>query len=297
MNLEPFPPIFEQSSLIAVKVETRASNGQAIDVGTGFWFRPSEGHLYLVTNWHIVTGRQPQAPSLSASGAVPTQLVARVHRWKAENEIATDLFAEFAVRLNDPDGEDPQWLEHPILRHRADVVALRVDGAVGLGELAIAAIGDDGIFDSTPGYEPRVMGDVFVIGFPWGLAGGTSVLPIYKRGAIASEPGLPQSGLPRFLIDCRSARGMSGSPVVAGGVAWGGVGKDGQQLLAANAKVFAGIYSGRLRVDALQLGTDDSASMREEAAGAISEIGIVWRRDVLFELVTAAAGGSRVSEL
>ncbi len=297
MNPTPFPTTFEMSSLVAFRVETRAANDRVIDIGTAFWFRPSPDQLYLVTNWHIVTGRHPQTPRLSASGAVPTKLVARVHRWAAENEIGLEHIVDVAIRINDADGEDPQWLEHPSLRHRADVVALKASWPSGWADLAIAAIGDDGIFDRTPKYMPQVMNDVFVLGFPWGLAGGTAALPIYKKGSIASEPGLSQSGLPRFLIDCRSARGMSGSPVIAGGLGTGLIGKGDEPFLFADAKVFAGVYSGRLKEDELRAESTDSASSRAEAAAAISEIGIVWRRDVLFDLVATPMVGSKISEL
>ncbi|HEY5798280.1 MAG TPA: trypsin-like peptidase domain-containing protein [Bosea sp. (in: a-proteobacteria)] len=297
MNLAPFSSTFDFSSLVAVRIETRSETNKVIETGTGFWFRPSREALYLVTNWHVVTGRKPQTPSLSSSGAIPTKLVARVHHEVGPGEINPNQIAELTLPLNDPTGEAPQWLEHPTLRHRADVVALRVENIERFETLAIRAIGDEDIFDRTPKYIPQVMHDVFVLGYPWGLAGGTPALPIYKKGSIASEPGLSQGGLPRFLIDCRSARGMSGSPVIASAQVTGAVGKGDEPLLWANAKVFAGIYSGRLTEDELQSESTNSASLRAEALAAISEIGIVWRRDVLFELIAAPTPGTKLSEI
>ncbi|WNJ89187.1 trypsin-like peptidase domain-containing protein [Bosea sp. 685] len=292
-----FPMMFENTSLIAVRVEARCETGRVIETGTAFWFRAAaDAPLYLVTNWHIVTGRSRLAPSMSLSAGVPTKLVARMHIQLGPDTINSKQIMQFEFPLNDPDGESPSWLEHPKWRHRADVVALRVEWSPGDARPAFACVGDKGVFDLTPGFVPRVTNDVFLLGYPWGLTGGTAALPIYKRGSIATEPGLPQFDLPRFLIDCRTARGMSGAPVIASAFAQGPIGPDGEGG-QGTAQVFAGIYSGRLPKEEIGGETLDSASLRAEAEVAISEIGIVWRRDVLHDIVSAGVPGSKVSEL
>jgi len=60
----------------------------------------------------------------------------------------------------------------------------------------------------------RVGPEVFILDFPLGLA-LQGVLPIWKRGSIASEPLVAiDNNLPIFFVDAAARHGISGSPVV-----------------------------------------------------------------------------------
>jgi len=63
---------------------------------------------------------------------------------------------------------------------------------------------------------PTVGSDVFILGFPRGLA-TQGVLPVWKRASVASEPLREVSGRPIFLLDTVSRKGMSGSPIISFG--------------------------------------------------------------------------------
>src|SRR4051812_41027554 len=91
--------------------------GQQLGTGTGFIAQTGKGPV-LLTNWRNVSGRRPDnnAP-LSPTGQVPDEIVIihnranRLGEWVPKTE-----------RLYGPTG--PLWHEHPLLKQRADFVAL-----------------------------------------------------------------------------------------------------------------------------------------------------------------------------
>jgi hypothetical protein len=61
---------------------------------------------------------------------------------------------------------------------------------------------------------PRVAAEVFILGYPKGLS-MQGVMPVWKRGSIASEPLFDvMDQAPAFLVDAATRDGMSGSPVL-----------------------------------------------------------------------------------
>jgi hypothetical protein len=61
---------------------------------------------------------------------------------------------------------------------------------------------------------PRVAADVFILGYPKGLT-MQGVLPVWKRGTVASEPLFPLGdNIPAMFVDAITREGMSGSPVL-----------------------------------------------------------------------------------
>ncbi|MEJ7760702.1 MAG: hypothetical protein WKF55_14045 [Gemmatimonadaceae bacterium] len=105
---------------------------------------------------------------------------------------------------------------------------------------------------------------VSVVGFPFDLSVSGSVA-IWATGFVASEPEIDVDDLPIFLIDCRTRQGQSGSPVIihkTGAVAYQG----GMVGVGTSTHTYLlGMYSGRINKQ--------------------SDIGIVWKRAALRELV------------
>jgi hypothetical protein len=60
----------------------------------------------------------------------------------------------------------------------------------------------------------KVAMDVFVLGYPKGIDGGGE-FPIWKRGSIATEPGVHRGGPPHILIDTATREGISGARAIA----------------------------------------------------------------------------------
>jgi hypothetical protein len=237
-----------QSLLIEMAV-----NGQPLGTGTGFVAVAPKGPV-LVTNWHNVTGRNPQTKKpLSPTGAVPDE-IRIIHNRK-------DKLGEWLVRSERlyVDGK-PNWYEHSTLGDKADVVAL-----------LLTALDDVHLHPHqlTGGPQLAVLPaePISVVGFPFGLQAGGS-LAVWATGFVASEPAIDFNGLPLFLIDCRTRPGQSGSAVIAhrngGAVAM----EDGStSIFAGPVTRFLGVYSGRINDQ--------------------SDIGLVWKATAVAQLVAS----------
>lgn len=227
------------------------SEGRTLESATGFIVE-YEGKSFLITNWHVITGCDPERKRvLDTAGAVPDEILIMHHgridgTWKGKIE---QLY----------DNGKPRWIEHP-LGSKVDVIALplkKVDDEVKVFPLDMALADTDLV--------PQVTASVFIIGFPHGLT-GPGRLPIWKTGIISSEPAFAYRGEPIVLIDARTQEGMSGSPVIER-TNTNILSKSGS-FIAMSAYpfvLFLGVYSGRV---------DNQ-----------SDIGRVWRADVIKEIL------------
>ncbi|XHS01583.1 hypothetical protein ACFB49_31900 [Sphingomonas sp. DBB INV C78] len=146
------------------------------------------------------------------------------------------------------DGQD-------ILKSPPEPFGFPVDVAVG--KLPIE-INKDGTFTSKGlnkfewGFRPRtekpiqsmIGADVFVLGYPLMTYEGMRT-PLWKRGAIASEPCFEISPRGAFLIDVNSAGGMSGGPIIRRISAFAAENKDNGVIQEYYDESLIGIYSGR----------------------------------------------------
>lgn len=273
-------------SLSVVRLVVRNSSQTQLDVASGFFWRGSDGGLYLVTNWHVVTNRWPDEPTRSRTGAVPTCLEFELHQRQPDKTIRRGATRTVQLDINSEDGNRPAWLEHSTHGQTVDVVAISLFKHTDeLSECVVHPVNDYNALDDT--FIPSVMDDVFVVGFPWGLGAAGNTIPIYKRGSVASDPIIPQRDLPRFLIDCRTTSSMSGSCVLGRSVGiWA---PDGfKPETSMNPVVnFIGVYSGRLQ------STEFGAANKQE----ITEIGVCWRANLVSEIVDKGVGGAKFDDL
>ena len=173
------------------------------------------------------------------------------------------------VQICKRDLTNPLWYEHPIHGRQVDVAAIDItDYVTGYLLAHVNELEADAVHD------PRLAQDVFVVGFPFGAIPGAPA-PVWKRGTIALDPTFDVEGLPKILIDTATREGMSGSVVVGrhliGGKSYKK--KDGSTLdpvLMGQHDTVLGIYSGRHYPDLER-----------------AQIGIVWRRRCIEEIVSA----------
>ena len=260
-----------------------------LGAGTGFFYEV-DGDWFLVTNWHIVSGRDSVTKRpLDPSGRVPTYIKSRFATY-----IDGVSFTTVAHRVEIYDESTPLWFEHPNIGSNCDVIALplsRPSSSPGFMHNAANLISPTKI-----PVEPG--GTVFVIGFPMAISVGFG-LPLWKSGYIASEPfydvtiggniseigGLSEGlKLPAFFIDSLTRPGMSGSPVFASFIGmWDltdpyapidfdapGFWERDDVTLSGRAFEFVGCYSGRL------------TGNEEEAA-----LGLCWRKEII-ELICSS---------
>ena len=238
-------------------------NDITLSTGTCFFLRKGSDY-YLITNWHIVTGKNPiTKTNLRPDGAIPNRLKIKVFKNQEIMEW-TDLI----INLQDINGNN-LWLKHPSHKEMVDVVALKVQ-----------IPGDYLVFDIEHFIEPfnedtvaRIKDDVFIIGFPFGIKGGGE-LPIWKRASIASEPDVDIDELPKLFVDTATRPGMSGSPVIykekrAAGICAGNPNLATTTTFSFYFMQFVGVYSGRI-------GADDELK---------AQLGIVWKSSAIKEII------------
>ncbi len=222
--------------------------------GTGFTIKTKTGHV-LVTNRHNFTGRnQTTGEPLSKSGGVPNK-VEVFHNKKGQlgssSPVTQPLYEDLELMSK------PLWHEHPRLE-QADVVAL----PILQNEEIICYPYELSVRDKIPIAPTDI---ISVIGFPFGKTAGRS-LAIWATGFIASEPLLSYEGMPKFLIDCRTRPGQSGSPVVVHRNAGTMVTLEGEGATVGDSITnLLGVYCGRINNE--------------------SDLGVVWKTEVITEIV------------
>jgi hypothetical protein len=249
-------PILQPSvqSLYVEAVRYPIGGDAPVTLSTGTAFVAADGgRRFLVTNWHVTTGRIPgsELPA-GSSAALPSHLVV----WQnAASQLGT--WVQVVYSLYDQAGA-ALWLVDP---H---------DG--GAFDIAALPLADDPSVDLYP-YDvtdPAVLvtptTDVSIVGFPFGLrtAGGIGV---WSRGTVASEPDFDFDGKPTFLVDSRTRPGQSGSPVLFHSSQVPSA-DGGMAIYSAPQTYLLGIYSGRVSEQ--------------------SDLGIVWRTNAIRRVVTGA---------
>ncbi len=188
-----------------------------------------DGNYYLITNWHVITGKNADSgETISDTGALPSLVRLFLIKSISASRIEWSLF--------DVSLETASWIEHPLGR-MVDVLALPLpnleDFYVQNLDLTLSQT-DMLCYPAMP---------ISIIGFPGGLKAG-GFLPVWLTGYMASEPCINVEDKPLFYANVSGCEGLSGAPVIARAI---GSYYDSQGNLHIN-KVqtkFIGIYSGR----------------------------------------------------
>jgi len=279
-------------SLTTVPIQVLNAQGTVISDATGFFYESAESKLFLITNWHVVTGRNPSNSSESKTGTVPCTLRAKLHRRQTEKKDVQESVRLGSVRqmdftVNSENGNNPEWFEHPQYKRQVDVVGIEIKNREELEEKYVFKIINKWeSLDSN--YVAEVMDDIFVVGYPWGISGSGGAVPLYKRGCIASDPVINSDGAPKLLIDCRTTEGMSGAPVIVShrGI-WNPDGKFSGNSVIGTVNNFLGIYSGRLY----------DQNIQDSPEREISEIGIVWEKELLGPITSNGVPGTGLNDI
>jgi hypothetical protein len=232
-------------SLATVPVE-QIANGQPMNSATAFIWKDGRQH-YLITNWHVVTGRNARTGELDT--------IVRPDTLRAFFNLRIQNFGkqQWDIKIRD-DEHRPLWFVHPRSGRGVDVVAI-----------PLALTGEEPMTNPYPINEMpssklviRIGMDVFILGYPFGNE--PPGFPVWKRGSIASEPDLVRIGPGYLAVDTASRPGMSGSPVILR--SWGQHLLENRVSISDNSSAtrFIGVYSGR----------------RYTADGTDAQIGIVW---------------------
>lgn len=259
-------------------------------MGTGFFYQLDKD-LFIVTNWHVVSGRSwPSGKVNAPGGRRPTKAGVKL---ASESSASTEKAVYFATRDMSIHSDDtPRWLEHPELRWRCDLVAF----PVGVTPEIVRRVHKPANLIYRANIPVVPGGTVFIVGYPRSISSGPG-FPIYKSGYVASEPdfdvrvngepstvGGMKDGLivPAIFIDSLTRQGMSGSPVFAyySGM-WNPDDPYGKfelkhSTVQGEGVQFIGCYGGRATGD------------RESDAA----LGLCWRESVIREICEARKPGA-----
>jgi trypsin-like peptidase len=194
-------PDIDEFSLTTIPIDLRF-NEQPLSSATAFTWERDDMH-YLITNWHNVSGRDPNTDKhLSCTAAEPNMLDGLFNTKGQKIGVKHQL----RIHIRQDSGE-VNWLVHPTHKRGIDVVAIPLVGDL-VSSIHFYSMNKMGSADLLV----RIGMDVFVLGYPFGA--GKTGLPVWKRGSIASEPDLVRHVESYLLVDTASRPGMSGSPVI-----------------------------------------------------------------------------------
>ncbi len=241
---------------------------------TGFFWR-NGSRIFLVTNWHVVTGINIIDGKTMMNNWVPEKLsVEYFTKFGSKNSLGLmniDV-PKIEIALYE-DFHSPFWIQHSrTFDWGIDIVAIEVSKLIDGQSIACV---NDTVFSRLLHFAGS---DIFVLGHPLPKKAAKYPVsfPVWKRGSIASEILIPWDMRPAFLIDCRTSKGMPGSPVFSrafGPVATSDFAIDGSNIKTSE---FMGVYSGRLHDD------ENNASLS-----------LVWHRTLIDELLSTPSPGSR----
>jgi len=128
--------------------------------GTGFIYK-YDNDYYLVTNWHNVSGRNPETGKcLSVKTLAVPDMISTLFRTK---EQPANCRRESILLYSDDSMFEPIWYEHPEFGKAVDVVAIKIPIEI-CANYKLFAI-NECEFDLS--YKEMVADDAFVIGYPF----------------------------------------------------------------------------------------------------------------------------------
>jgi hypothetical protein len=240
---------------------------------TGFIYRYGQT-IALVSNWHVFSGINPLTKEVKgAPNAVSFHITIRDTGDAANGAIVS--FRPETLPLCDE--HKSLWWEHSYEEFKIDIGVLPLNELIPdfeqvkenimslPAQVFVSGKGDELFY--TYGY-PLAASEIFILGYPLGLA-KQGLLPIWKRGSIASEPFFLTEDGPIVLVDALVRRGMSGSPVLYFGNEIATT--EGVEVKEAKPSdpLLVGVYAGRDGV------TPEEAEMA---------LGRVWKKQLLDEI-------------
>jgi len=253
-----------------------------IGQATGFFYlteldgRPQ---IALVTNWHVLSGRNADNPCLTLhkKGATPDSIRITTIAKSSDLTRGQMTVLHYDFPMYEDDGR-ARWLQHP-LKNDIDIALAFVNDNVSGAKIEPVNVVADA-YDM----KIEVGNDVYILGYPLGYRHFAHT-PIWKRGTIASEPNYDIEGSDagkRVLIDATTRSAMSGSPVIMRQKTHY-LSAEGSIVQKANATRFIGVYAQRPK-------------LKGEGSES-AELGYFFRSGHIDEIIKAVERGPNHGEL
>ena len=248
-----------------------------VSQGTGFYYVENQGEkqiLFLVTNYHVVTGSAPTEKKAPLGDNVSFQFHESNEQTGKIKTVKYPLFTKTAK---------PVWLSNNAYPD-ADLAVIPVVPELWKN-CSISCISADWAqpkMKIRPTTKTQRSAGTHTV-----TEDAANALPVWKTGSVASEPDVDFDGKPLFLIDVSAFPGMSGSPVfaIASGIYEMA---EGGNMTPGVVRQFLGIYASMQMVGkdkyleqivhGAKLGIKDFESL---------EIGHVWKASLILDTVKA----------
>ncbi len=247
---------------------------EIVSQGTGFYYALTDSSkntiLFLVTNYHVLTGYSPQ----EKKPPIGDNIIFYLHK-DADNpgdvkQIGFPLFTK--------DGK-PIWLSSKELPY-ADIAVIPLVTSL-YSDAKVFAISEDWTGGNI---KIRPTSTITLIGYPYGYYDKKNWLPIWKTGSIASEPDVDFEGKPLFLIDISAFPGMSGSPAFA--IAYGAYETVEGPTTVGHVQKFLGIYASMLMLkESKYLEEITSESKQGVIINKSLELGHIWKASLIIKII------------
>lgn len=243
--------------------------------GTGFYFTSGDEEnkiLFLVTNYHVVTGSSPAEKKLPMGDNIEFQF------HKSEENIGDTKSVSLPLYNKEC---KPIWITSKNTP-QADMVVIPILPTSLYDGCVFNSITEK---DAEESLRVRPTSSVTLIGYPYGFYDKKNALPIYKTGSVASEPNIDFEGNPLFLIDISAFPGMSGSPAFA--IAYGTFEHaNGDSMFFGRVEQFLGIYSSMQMLNGKNYLKEFTHDTRVGIETSLSlELGYVWKAKLIIETI------------
>jgi hypothetical protein len=155
-----------------------------------------ENYTFLVTNKHVIEGAE----------------IGRFFFTRKDEGGNPRLGNQFNIVISD---FEQRWTGHPSAD--VDIAVMPVGDILNtarrMDDIFLVAIPSTMIPTQETLAQLDAVEDVTFVGYPNGLFDRKNLLPVVRRGTLASPPDVDYDGLPAFIVDASVFPGSSGSPV------------------------------------------------------------------------------------
>jgi hypothetical protein len=266
--------LIEPMSLMTTPVLLAAGNHTSSQ-GTGFLYATTRGSVpdmvFLVTNYHVVTGNEPQSQAPPKGDRLQFYL-------HTSREDPTNYFT-VNIPLYTKAG-DPIWIKSSQFPE-ADVVLVPIVPQLyeGRGQLFVFSE-----MHTQIDMKVRPSTEATLLGYPYGFFDTKNFLPVWKTGHLATEPAWDFQGEPVLLVDVSAFPGMSGAPAVA--VSQGVYENEAGEMMTGVQRKLLGVFSAmrmvktRPTVDANGMSIDNGTP----SPGDSLQLGYVWKASLINDI-------------
>ena len=250
-----------------------------ISQGTGFFYanmKPSQPGkapevetLFLVTNYHVVTGHAPGLKTARSGDRI------RFAFHADPNDLENIRIWELPLY---DFRDDPVWAQSESFAE-ADVVLVPIPARMYAQLTAFYVFTEA---HTRTDLKIRPTSGATLLGYPYGFYDKKHLLPIWKTGHIASEPDVDFEGEPTFLVDVSAFPGMSGSPVLAAG---NGIYESEEGVMrSGRVTKLLGVFSSMPVVHRSQSTSINTSADRAAPADISLQLGYVWKASLIADI-------------